>query len=131
VEKGKLVNDEIKRLLSNKGEISKMIEGMALQRQFSMPEIRMPRREDDCEAAPVCEAIGNLRKACTKGSMIMTGAGPGLNVCIISIILLMSRAMGMWPQEMIDETEKNRIGFVAEPVGSTPQADPGGPDDES
>lgn len=77
--------------------------------RFSVPEIRLPIREEDCSAAPVCEAVGNLRRGCQAGSSLLTR--PDSQVCITSLILLVARLAGMWPQEMIDQVEKKRLGF--------------------
>lgn len=35
----------------------------------SMPNITMPTRDEDCSAAPVCEAVGNLRNGCMHEEM--------------------------------------------------------------
>ena len=83
-----------------------------------LPEIRMPRRRLPT-AAPVCEAVGNLRKSCVKGSETPRGRS---DVCISSLILLVARIAGMWPQEMIDQVEESRrIGFGV-PVGNPPDS---------
>lgn len=83
----------------------------ALPKTF-MPEVRMPRREGDCPAAPVCEAIGNLRNACVAGASF-PASERGSDICMSSVILLIGRALRMWPKEMIDQVEEKRrqIGF--------------------
>jgi len=87
-----------------------------------LPQVRMPRRDEDCPAAPICEAVGNLRKCCTAGGML---AGRNGEICTASLILLVGRALGMWPDEMIDEVEKQRIGFVPPESELSPESAPG------
>ena len=52
--------------------------------KYTTPEIRLPIKENDCPAAPVCESVGNLRQACCAGSSLLTN--PDANVCIASLI---------------------------------------------
>lgn len=79
--------------------------------KIDIPEIRLPSRDNDCPAAPVCEAVGNLRGNCLSG-----GDGTGLKAekCMAGIILLISRLTGMWPPQMVEKVEKqrNRMGFL-------------------
>lgn len=86
--------------------------GSVCRQADTMPKIRLPKRDRDCNCAPVCEAIGNIGKVCLAGNELPVEPGP--NLCMKSVILLISRALGMWPQEMIDETERSRIGFVGD-----------------
>lgn len=86
---------------------------------INLPQIEMPIKEEDCPAAPVCEAIGNLRKSCVKGSSALTN--PDLNTCLASVILLISMASGMWPNEKLEELQKKRgIGFLADDYHNQP-----------
>jgi len=84
--------------------------------KFTKPsiEITFPIREKDCPAAPVCESIGNLRKECLEGNElhpIKSNANP----CTAGLILLLSFAVGMWPEQKIEELqEKRKIGFVVD-----------------
>lgn len=75
--------------------------------KLNIPEIRFLPREDYCPAAPVCEAVGNLDESCRAGGPFNLNS----KICMASLILLLSRAFGIWPQEMIDEIERRRIGF--------------------
>jgi hypothetical protein len=77
---------------------------------INLPEIKLPRRSKDCPAAPICESVGNLRRACQEGSTAFNG--PGADACIAGVLLLISRLAGMWPQQMVEEVEeKRKIGF--------------------
>lgn len=77
-------------------------------------------REGDCPAAPVCDAIGNLRDGCKAGS---TDFRTNMSVCVISLILLISRLGGMWPKEALEELEKRRIGFATDEPGASPRSE--------
>ena len=77
------------------------------------PEVRLPVREGDCPAAPICESIGNLRKDCLAGAGL--AAMMKSEKCMAGVILLISRLTGMWPPPMVESVEKKRhpIGFGA------------------
>ena len=52
-----------------------------------------PTRSEDCLAAPICGAIGNLRKGCTAGG---SGNMPS-EVCMAGMIKLIARIPGVFP----------------------------------
>ncbi|MBC17110.1 MAG: hypothetical protein CL942_08665 [Desulfovibrio sp.] len=61
-----------------------------------------------CPALPVCELVGNARNGC------MTGGG-GKNwdhICLAGLILLTARGQGLYTDEMEEELQSRKIGFL-------------------
>ena len=56
------LNEIVKKLSANGGLGDAINEAARGKWSVKLPEISLPIREDDCPAAPVCEAIGNIRK---------------------------------------------------------------------
>jgi hypothetical protein len=52
-----------------------------------MPE----SRTEDCPAAVVCDSVGNLRKSCIKGGIILDDEEKRIQRCMAGIILLLDR----------------------------------------
>lgn len=91
-------------------EIRTSLEGLLSRQGLKLPEIRLPVREGDCPAAPVCESIGNLQENCIKGGTFDVGT----QKCMASLIILVSRVVQQWPEDMEERVEKNRaIGFLS------------------
>ncbi|MBT4513247.1 MAG: hypothetical protein HOC20_13690 [Chloroflexi bacterium] len=99
------IGEEFKRIIEQQNLI-----------KFALPEITRPINNEDCPAAPVCEALGNLRGGCVKG-----GSGlPPPQACLAGLLLLFGRATGMVSPEMTDELKKQQpIGFRPETEGDS------------
>ena len=77
---------------------------------------RLPQftRGSDCPAVRVCEIVGNARKGCYAGCKSPTPVTTmSMDVCIAGLILLTARGQGLFTQEMEDELQQRKIGFIS------------------
>ena len=111
------IEKAVQKLIENSKVFEKVAEEIKSMKRSEwfphaeIPVVRRPARKEDCPAAPICESLGNLRRACCADNGVITG--PGLDVCIVSVILLVARLGGMWSKDMIEVAERKReVGFV-------------------
>jgi hypothetical protein len=64
---------------------------MFIVRENIMPD----KREEDCPAAAVCDAVGNLRKSCIRGGVIFNDEEMRTQRCMAGIILLLAPMAGV------------------------------------
>ena len=74
--------------------------------EFNIPGVRLPKRDGDCPAAPICESVGGLKRECLAGSE-ENFKGISSQACMANLILLVSRISGLWPRQMVEEVEKS------------------------
>lgn len=62
---------------------------------------------DPCPALPICELVGNARKGCMNG-----GGKDWAQICLAGLILLTARGQGLYTDEMEEELQSRKIGFL-------------------
>lgn len=61
---------------------------------FYERSVMFTERAEDCPAANVCDALGNLRKSCIKGGNILIDDEMRVQRCMAGIILLLASVVG-------------------------------------
>ena len=88
------------------------MDNIGMPRSISMPQLH--QRGSDCPALQVCRIVGNARKACCAGCKSPTPVTTmTMDACIAGLILLTARGQGLFTQEMEEELQQRKIGFIS------------------
>lgn len=72
------------------------------------PSFELPKRGEDCPAAPICSYIGNARRGCFEGATLANNAN-NLEKCFASLIMIFG--VHLIKDKDFEEVKKRVIGF--------------------
>lgn len=88
------------------------MDNIGMPRNISIPQ--QHQRGSDCPALQVCRIVGNARNGCYAGYKSPTPVtSMSMDACIAGLILLTARGQGLFTQEMEDELQQRKIGFIS------------------